>query len=214
MNTALINTQLLLTFAVTTAIIIVIPGPSVMFIVGRALSVGRPAALAAAAGNTLGSTFQGVLAAFGLGAVIGESKFLYTLIKMGGAFYLVMMGAQTLRNRQFAAGADGSPAAAGRSQMARQGFFVGATNPKMMVFFAAALPQFVDPSRGYVVVQMLVLLAIYSVLSLIGDTSWGFAGGSIRIWAANSPRRIEGLIAIGGLCIIAMGVALALSQSA
>ena len=178
----------------TTAVIVVIPGPSVMFIVSRALSVGRPAALAAAAGNTFGTTFQGILAAFGLGTLIAQSALLYTVVKMGGAAYLVMIGVKTLVHREMSEIHEGADSLAGRRRIARQGFLVGATNPRIIVFFAAVLPQFVDSGRGHVVVQMLVLLAIYFVLSLISDTSWSFAGGSIRTWAAVSPQRIERLI--------------------
>ncbi len=214
MNTAMINMQLVMTFAMTTALIVVIPGPSVMFIVSRALSVGRPAALAAAAGNTIGTTFQGLLAAFGLGSLIAQSPLLYTLVKMGGAVYLVMIGVKTLLDREMAQIAEDTDSLAGRRRIARQGFVVGITNPKIIVFFAAVLPQFVDSGRGYVIVQMLVLLAVYFVLSLISDTSWSFAGGSIRSWAAVSPQRIERLIGAGGMCIVCLGVLLALSHSA
>lgn len=213
MNAAMINTQLLMAFAMTTAVIVVIPGPSVMFIVSRALTVGRPGALAAAAGNTLGTTFQGILASFGLGTLIAQSAVLYTVVKMGGALYLVMIGAKTLVHRELSEIDEGADSLAGRRRIARQGFLVGATNPKIIVFFAAVLPQFVDSGRGHVVVQMLVLLAIYFVLSLVSDTSWSFAGGSIRTWAAVSPQRIERLIGAGGMCIICLGVLLALSHS-
>jgi threonine/homoserine/homoserine lactone efflux protein len=211
-NTAMINTHLLLTFAITTALIVVIPGPSVMFIVSRALSVGRPAALAAAAGNTAGLTLQGVLAAFGLGAVVAGSPFLYNVIKIAGAAYLVMLGAKTLRNRELSTDSNDTSASAGHRVEARHGFLVGATNPKTIVFFTAALPQFVDTSRGFVIVQMLVLLSIFAVISMISDSSWSFAGGSLRSWAANSPQRIERFIGAGGMCIIGLGVALALSS--
>ncbi len=143
-----LNTQLLLSFCMTAAVIAVVPGPSVLFIVSRALSVGRPGAIAAAAGNSLGATFQGLLAAFGIGTVIAESEVLYDVIKFGGAIYLVSMGAKTLKNRQFSA-VSGAPAeSGGRRKEMRQGFMVGATNPKTIVFFAAALPQFVDRDRG------------------------------------------------------------------
>ncbi len=209
----MINTQLVMTFAMTTALIVVVPGPSVMFIVSRALTVGRPAALAAAAGNTVGTTFQGLLAAFGLGTLIAQSALLYTLVKLGGAFYLVMIGAKTLLHREMSEVDTESDSLAGRRRIARQGFLVGATNPKIIVFFAAVLPQFVDSGRGHVVVQMLVLLAVYFVLSAVSDTSWSFAGGSIRSWAAVSPRRIERLIGAGGMCIICLGLMLALSHS-
>jgi threonine/homoserine/homoserine lactone efflux protein len=212
MNAAMINTQLLLSFSLTAAVILILPGPSVMFIVSRALTVGRPAAIATAAGNTLGNSLQGVLAAFGLGALISESALFYNVITFSGALYLVCMGATTLRDRGFSAVADGSTAENSRTRNARKGFLVGVTNPKTIVFFGAALPQFVDPTRGHVVVQMLVLLCVYTVISLFTDTSWGYLGGSIRNWSATSPRRIERLIGGGGICIIGLGIALALSQ--
>lgn len=196
----------------TAAVIVVMPGPSVMFIVSRALAVGRPAAIAAAAGNSLGATFQGLLAAFGVGSIIAESALLYDVIRFGGAIYLVSVGAKTLRNREFTATDAGSSDGSGRHRELRQGFMVGATNPKTIVFFAAALPQFVDRDRGYVVLQMLVLLAVYGSMSWFSDTSWGVAGGSIRRWSAASPHRIERLIAIGGCCIIAVGGWMALSH--
>ena len=196
----------------TAAVIVVMPGPSVMFIVSRALAVGRPAAIAAAAGNSLGATFQGLLAAFGVGSIIAQSELLYDVIRLGGAIYLVSVGARTLRHRRCsavaAAGVDGS----GRRQALRQGFVVGATNPKTIVFFAAALPQFVDRDRGYVVVQMLLLLAVYGGMSWFSDTSWGVVGGSMRHWSVASPRRIERLVGIGGCCIIAVGGWMALSH--
>ena len=209
---ALLDTHLLLSFCMTAAVIVVMLRSSVMFIVSRALAVGRPAAVAAAAGNSLGATFQGVLAAFGVGSIIAESELLYDVIRFGGAVYLVSVGARTLMNRRLAevdgAHADGG----GRRRELRQGFLVGATNPKTIVFFAAALPQFVDRDRGYVVLQMLALLAVYGCMSWFSDTSWGVAGGSIRRWLAASPRRIERLIGVGGCCIIGVGAWMALSH--
>jgi threonine/homoserine/homoserine lactone efflux protein len=212
---SLLDTRLLLSFCMTAAVIVVMPGPSVMFIVSRALAVGRPAAIAAAAGNSLGATFQGLLAAFGVGSLIAESDLLYNIIKFGGAIYLVSVGAKTLRHREFAA-PDGAVEASTSRQGAelRQGFMVGATNPKTIVFFAAALPQFVDRDRGFVIVQMLLLLAVYGGMSWFSDTSWGVAGGSMRRWCAASPQRIERLIGIGGCCIIAVGAWMALSHGA
>jgi threonine/homoserine/homoserine lactone efflux protein len=212
MNAAMINTQLLLSFSLTAAVILIVPGPSVMFIVSRALTVGRPAAIATAAGNTFGNSLQGVLAAFGLGALISESALFYDIIKFSGAIYLVWMGTATLRHREFSAVVDGATAENDRGSEARKGFLVGVTNPKTIVFFAAALPQFVDASRGHIVVQMVVLLAVYTAISLFTDTSWGYVGGSIRNWSATSPQRIERLIGGGGICIIGLGIALALSQ--
>ncbi len=210
---AVINMNMLLSFALTAAVIIVVPGPSVMFIVSRALAVGRPSAIAAAAGNSLGMTSQGVFAAFGLGSIIGGSPVLFSVIKWVGALYLTKMGVKMLRHRELSSVGSDSPEVGGLGRDARQGFLVGVTNPKIVVFFAAVLPQFVDRSLGYVVPQMMLMLAIFGIMSLVSDTSWGFAGGSIRNWSATSPQRMEWLIGGGGVCIILVAVALTLSHS-
>ena len=107
---------------------------------------------------------------------------------------------------------DSASAASGRREEARRGFVVGLTNPKMVVFFTASLPQFVDRSRGHTTIQMLVLLAIYGVFSIICDASYGLAGGSLRRWTATAPRRIERLVGRGGVCVIGVGIALAFAQ--
>jgi threonine/homoserine/homoserine lactone efflux protein len=208
-NIAIVNSQLLLTFTLTVAVIVIVPGPSVLFIVGRALSAGRPAAVAAAAGNSLGAAVQGVFGAFGVGTVVSQSPAAYAALKTGGALYLVAIGTSTLRHRRLDPAAGESVAVDQRRHL-RQGFVVGVMNPKTLVFLVAALPQFVDPARGHVVVQMLVLLAVYSVLCLAGDTSFAFAGGFLRGWTANSPQRIEQVVGFGGICIVGMGLLLAL----
>lgn len=211
MNFAL-DSNLVMSFCLTAAVIVLLPGPSVMFVVSRALAVGRPGAVAAAAGDSLGQTVQGLLAALGIGALIAESELLYTVIKFGGAIYLVAMGVSTLRHRRRAATDTQSGVSSGRRSELRKGFVVGASNPKTIVFFIAALPQFVDHGRGNVLLQMLVLLLAYGVMGWIADTLWGVAGSSVRNWAATAPHRIERLIGGGGLCIIGVGTWLALSH--
>ena len=209
---AVINPQLLLSFVLTATVILVIPGPSVMFIVGRAIAVGRTGAIAAAAGNTAGTSVQGILAVFGFGTLLGRSPILYHAVKLGGALYLMHMGIKMFKQRQFSTSSGGSSEAAGRSREARRGFVVGVSNPKQLLFFAAVLPQFIDPARGYLVAQMVMLLAVYTVMSLVSDTSWGMIGSSVRDWSANSPKRLELLVACGGVCIITVGVLLGLSH--
>ena len=211
MNLAL-DTNLLLSFCLTAAVIVILPGPSVMFVVGRALAVGRPGAVAAAAGDSLGQTVQGLLAAFGVGALIAESELLYNAIKFGGAIYLVVMGVSTLRHRRVAASGDHAEGGSSRRNELRKGFLVGASNPKTIVFFIAALPQFVDHGRGNVLLQMCVLLFVYGIMGWLADTMWGVAGSSLRTWAATAPHRIERMIGSGGLCIIGVGTWLALSH--
>jgi threonine/homoserine/homoserine lactone efflux protein len=89
------------------------------------------------------------------------------------------------------------------------GFFVGATNPKTVVFLAAILPQFIDRSAGDVPAQILLLGAIFSGIALISDSAWALAAGSARSWLARSPRRLSALGGTSGLIMIGLGTALA-----
>ncbi|CAM4237643.1 LysE family translocator [Nocardiopsis rhodophaea] len=143
----------LLTFAATAAVIILIPGPSVFFVVGRALAHGQGVALRSAAGNALGELVLVGAVAVGVGAVIAKFGVVFTALKLIGATYLVYLGVQAILNRrELASSVTGaSPSAADGGPGARalwDGFIVGATNPKSLIFFIAALPQFVEPGQG------------------------------------------------------------------
>lgn len=184
----MMNTELLLTFTMSVVVIVAVPGPSVMFIVGRALSAGRPAALAPAAGKTVGAMAQGAIVAFGLGSLVAGSGTAYNVMKTGGAAYRVLLGANTVRNREHSKSPDQSAHPGTGRQHLRQGFVVGITNPKSIVFLAAALPQFVDPVRGHVVTQILVLLIVYSLLCMVGDTSWGWRSFTEALRATTGPE--------------------------
>jgi threonine/homoserine/homoserine lactone efflux protein len=200
----------LLVFAVTAFILIVVPGPSVLFTVGRALTVGRRGALLTVVGNAAGLYVQVLAVALGVGAVIEASAVVYTVLKYAGAAYLVYLGVQAIRHRRWlAAGGDGLAAPAQTRRVLREGFVVGVTNPKMIVFLAAALPQFVDRGAGQVPLQMLFLGALVGLIAVVSDSLWAFAAGTTRLWFARSPRRIEALGTTGGVAMIGVGVALA-----
>jgi len=202
----------LLVFGVTALILIVVPGPSVLFTVGRALTVGRRGALLTVVGNAFGVYVQVVAVAVGLGALIEASASVYTVLKFAGAAYLVFLGVQAIRHRRWLRAGGGAAAAPTQTRrVLREGFVVGATNPKMIVFLAAALPQFVDRGAGQVPLQMLLLGVLVAVIALVSDSVWAFAAGTARLWFARSPRRIEALGASGGAAMIGVGVALAAS---
>lgn len=203
----------LVTFAVLAFALIVIPGPSVLFVVGRALSVGRRAALATVLGNAAGEYLQLVLLAFGLGLVVERSELVFAVVKYVGAAYLVWLGLESLRKRK--ARAEALAVSAGPSgswRAARDGFIVGATNPKTTIFFAAVLPQFVDPASGPVPVQMLLLGVIFLAIAVVSDSAWAFAAGTARRWLTRSRRLRESLNVGGGLIMIGLAVKLALSN--
>ncbi len=204
----------LVAFAITAAVLIAIPGPSVLFTVGRALTVGRRAALLNVVGNTAGAYTQAMAVAVGLGAVVATSTAVYTALKLAGAVYLVFLGVQAIRHRRVQV--EAAPVAPNRRDSrtyVRQGFIVGVTNPKVLVLFVAAMPQFVDPDRT-VWTQVAVFGLVFALLALISDTIWALAASTARTWFARSPRRIARVNAGGGGLMIGLGIHVAVSGRA
>jgi threonine/homoserine/homoserine lactone efflux protein len=203
----------LLTFLVTVYVLILVPGPSVIFVVSRGLALGRRAALATVLGNTGGLTLQLALVSLGLGAVIARSDAVFVTLKLVGAAYLVALGVRKIRDRRaLAAVFDTGGAAPQRLRTTiREGFIVGGTNPKGLIIFTAVLPQFIDRAQGHATLQLLTLGAICAVIALLSDSSWAVFSGGARRWLGRSPRRLERLSATGGVMMIGLGVGLALT---
>ena len=202
----------LLAFAVASVVIIVIPGPSVLFTIGRALSAGRREALLTVVGNALGILTQICGLAIGLGPLIAASGTAYTALKVLGAGYLLWLGVQAIRNRRVVAEAfaAGAVSTAHPLHAVRAGYVVGVTNPKTIVFFAALLPQFVDPADA-VWSQLVALGAVFAALALLLDGSVALAASRARDWFASSPRRMERVGGAGGLMMVGLGTGLLFS---
>lgn len=197
----------LLAFAGTAIIIILIPGPSVMFVVGRALAAGRRVALFSVVGNALGEYAQVVAVAFGIGTLAQHSVAVFTAIKLIGGGYLVYLGVRTfLQRRSVIAALSAGERVHTHKRSFAEGFVVGITNPKTVVFLAAILPQFTSQGTS-VTTQILVLGLIFLMLALICDSTWALAAGRFREWFAGSPRRLETIGGAGGLAIAALGAA-------
>lgn len=196
----------LLAFIAAALVLIVIPGPAVLFSVGRTLALGRVGGLLSVLGVVLALIPIVAAVALGVGAIIAQSIVLFTVLKIAGALYLVYLGIQAIRHRKEAARA-ASETRLPRSHWRQlwQGFVVGVTNPKTIAFFVAVLPQFVDLHAGSVPLQMLELGAIFAVIGALSDTAWVMAAGAARSWFARSPKRIERLSATGGGMMIGLG---------
>lgn len=198
-------------FSAMATAIILIPGPTVLFVVGRALAHGRRTALTSVVGNELGVVVLTVAVAFGVGSIVERSLVVFTALKMIGAAYIVYLGVQALRHRRSLQDAVGADAAEPES-VARelfQGFVVGVTNPKTVVFFAAVLPQFVERDHGHVPLQMTVFGLVFAAIALFFDSIWGLAASTARAWFAGSPRRLAAIGGTGGLMMIGLGVTVA-----
>ena len=207
-------TRHLAAFLLTAYALIVVPGPSVLFVVSRGVALGRRAALATVVGNAAGLTLQLLLVAAGLGALIAESDSVFTALKLAAAAYLVWLGARTIRDRKILAQVTGSAAASPGStrQILREGVVVGATNPKGLIIFAAVLPRFIERSDGHVTLQLLILGAICVAIALLSDGAWALASGTARHLLTGSEQRLERLTALGGLIIVALGLALIVTE--
>jgi threonine/homoserine/homoserine lactone efflux protein len=202
-----------LAFALTSLVLIAIPGPSVLFVIGRSLALGRKGGLLSVLGNALGMVPQIIAVALGVGVVLAQSVVLFTIIKIAGAAYLVYLGIQAIRHRGGTTTAPGPVPPSSTWRMVREGFLVGATNPKTIVFFVAVLPQFVDYAAGSIPLQLALLGIIFLLIALVSDSIWALAAGTARHWFARSPKRIASLSAAGGVMMIGLGGTLALTGS-
>jgi threonine/homoserine/homoserine lactone efflux protein len=207
-------------FAATATVLIVIPGPGVLFIVGRAIAHGRRTAVATACGHATGSYLVVVCVAFGIGAAVQASAAIFGVVRLAGAAYLAWLGVQAIRGRRdlagafdrgAAAGGGRGAAASGGRRAARDGFVVGITNPKAFILFGAILPQFVSRGAGHIPAQMLLLGLVAITIGLVSDSAWGLSASSVRDWFARSPRRFAAVGGAGGLAMIAVAVTIAVT---
>ncbi|MDC7804324.1 LysE family translocator [Sphingomonas sp. BLCC-B65] len=196
----------LLAFTLTALVLILIPGPAVLFSVGRTLALGRTGGLLSVAGVSLALIPIVALVAVGVGGLVAQSIVLFTILKVVGSLYLVYLGIQAIRHRKSATAApDLTGLPRGHARQLWQGFVVGVTNPKTLAFFVAVLPQFVDLKAGAVPLQLLELGLVFALLAVVSDSMWVLAAAAARVWFARSPKRIERLSATGGGMMIGLG---------
>ena len=195
-------------YLIATVLIILAPGPSVLFTIARAIAWGRVAAIAPVIGNAFGMFLVSVLVAFGLGPLLQSSKLFYNSIQWAGGAYLIYLGyAAIAASRVDAQGmqkTEGSKPSFFTSL--KNGFWVGVLNPKSIVFFAAILPQFVDQEKNNVTAQLLLLGAICATIALISDGSYGLLAGTVRSWLAGDVKRLIFMRRFGGVVMIGLGL--------
>ena len=196
-------------------IIILAPGPSVLFIIARAIAWGRKVAVVTVAGNVSGAFVLSSLVAFGLGPILQRSELAFIAVQWIGGLYLVYLGIDAIRKRKVHAAdmTNQGPIEPTVFQSIRDGCMVGVLNPKGLVFYAAVLPQFIDRERGGVTGQLLFLGALFSVLAFFSDGGWGLLAGTARAWLAGDAGRLEKLRATGGCVMILLGASVIFSTA-
>jgi threonine/homoserine/homoserine lactone efflux protein len=199
-------------FVAASMALLLFPGPSVLFVVSRGIALGRRAALATVAGNTLGTGVHVLAVSVGVGAIVARSVAVFTAMKLLGAVYLVFLGVRAIRDRRHLASAlDTVVVPRSDRRLLRDGFVVGVSNPKTTLFFLAVLPQFVRPEAGHPSLQLLALGLLFCVLAVLNDGTYGVAAGSVGRWLERSPRRAEVIGGTSGLLLVGLGVRLALT---
>ncbi|MDQ0692711.1 LysE family translocator [Arthrobacter sp. W4I7] len=201
----------LLAFALAAVILIAVPGPSVLFVIGRSLALGWKGGVLTVLGNAAGQLVQVAAVALGVGIVVAQSVILFSAVKLAGAAYLVYLGIKAIRRRRDHLSNERPPVDPRPLRLVAEGLVVGATNPKSVVFFVAVLPQFVDYPSGAIPFQLALLGMAFLLIALVSDSLWAIAAGSARHWFARSPRRISAIKATGGALMIGLGGTLALT---
>ena len=208
MNSLIVVPTRLWEYCIAAIIIILAPGPSVLFVIARAIAWGRATAVATVAGNVMGAFSLSVVVAVGLGPILQRSDLAFTSVQVLGGCYLVYLGITAIKHSQIHASdmtnqGDVRPS---KWKSMREGFWVGALNPKGIVFFAAILPQFVDRGAGKITSQLILMGAIFAVLAFFSDGGWGILAGTIRNWLATEMHRLVKMRVTGGTVMIILGL--------
>jgi threonine/homoserine/homoserine lactone efflux protein len=196
----------LLLFAVSTLAILVVPGPSVMFVVARTLEHGRAAGLVSMAGVETGALVHVAVASAGLSALVASSPAALTMLRWVGGAYLLWLGAQAIRRHHRASS---RPAPVPRSRLFRQGLLVDLLNPKTALFFLAFLPGFVDTARGPAATQVAVLGLCFVALATLTDGAYALAAARLSRRATGGRRMARasaGTYGLLGVLALAGGV--------
>lgn len=204
--------EIWLAFMLASAVLLVIPGPTVMLVVSAALGRGRASGWATVPGVALGDCTAMTLSLAGAGAVLAASAMLFTALKLAGAVYLIWLGLRLWRARAMEPEAIVAAVPRDTWRMFRAAYLVTALNPKSIVFFVAFVPQFID-SRGPLLPQCAVLVATFVTLAAINSALWALMVGEMRrrIWRPGVLRRAQRLA--GGI-LIGAGVLTAVAQRA
>ncbi|WP_028937390.1 LysE family translocator [Pseudonocardia spinosispora] len=200
----------LLFFVLAVSVLVAIPGPNHIYIVTRGISQGRIAGLASAAGVETGTLVYSVAAAGGLAALIASSALAYDAVRYLGAAYLIFLGLRALL-RYTPPSAPGAVAAVPLRRVYLEGVLVNVLNPKVALFFVAFLPQFVEPARGPVALQVVVLGLIMATVGMVSDVAYALTAGTLGDRMRSRPSLARGQRWVTGITYLALGILAALT---
>jgi threonine/homoserine/homoserine lactone efflux protein len=204
------DTQTIWLFCLAATALIVIPGPAVLYIVSQSVGQGRKAGLVSASGVASGGLVHVLAAAIGLSGLLLSSATLFSIVKFAGAGYLIYLGGRRLLGLE-ASALVAPTETRSRRRLYRDGAVVNILNPKTALFFYAFLPQFLDPDRGAVALQALLLGTMFVAIALVSDSLWALASGSAADWLKARPIAVKVERWVSGTVLVGLGTAAALT---
>ena len=207
----IVQPQTLAVFALAALAILAVPGPAVIYIVTRSIHQGRAAGLASVLGIHVGTLVHLTFAVVGLSAILVSSATAFTVVKVLGALYLIVIGIRTLLGRADPEDTDPQRPPRSRRRDFAEGVVVNILNPKTALFFLAFLPQFVHPDLGRPSLQILVLGLTFMLLGLVTDSMWALAAGSAGETLRKSRRWARAQRYVSGSVFVGLGVVTALT---
>lgn len=189
--------------------LILTPGQDMMYVMSRALAQGRLAGLYSAVGVIIGILVHTALAALGVGAILAASEGLFLALKLVGAGYLVYLGVKLLLTREAAMATQGGANRFSAASLVWQGVLSNVSNPKIVLFFFAFLPQFVDPKSTNPTRDLIFLGVLYAAMGLVVKAAVGLGAGSLSERVLKRPRVMVWINRVSGGVLVALGLRLA-----
>jgi threonine/homoserine/homoserine lactone efflux protein len=198
-------------FAAAAALLLLTPGPAVLYIVARSVEQGRIAGLVSVFGITTGTLVHVLASTLGLSALLASSAIAFAIVKYAGAAYLIYLGVRRILTRVETPASPLKLQTRSLRKLYRDGFIVNVLNPKTGLFFLAFLPQFVDPARGSVPMQLAFLGLLFTLMGLLSDGTYALIAGTAGAWVKRRSRYLEWERYATGGVFIGLGVTAALT---
>lgn len=213
MDLVIPSSQNLLLFAGAALVLLLIPGPAVLYVVARSITQGRKAGIVSVCGIHTATLIHILAAALGLSVLVLSSALAFNIVKYAGAAYLVWLGFRKLFGPAEAINADGELVSYSYARLFRDGFVVNLLNPKTALFFLAFLPQFVEPERGHLATQIVFLGLLFAALGFVTDGCYALVAGTAGKWLRQSRRYLEVERYVSGTLFIGLGLTAAFAGS-
>jgi threonine/homoserine/homoserine lactone efflux protein len=211
MNIVIPNATSIGVFCAAAVLLLLTPGPAVLYIVARSVEQGRIAGLASVCGITTGTLVHVLAATLGLSALLASSALAFAVIKFAGAGYLIYIGARRILSRTEAPAAQSALPRRSLARLYRDGFVVNLLNPKTALFFLAFLPQFVDPARGAVPLQIAFLGLLFTLMGFTSDGLYALVAGTAGKWVRRKAHYLRWERYLTGSVFIGLGLTAAIA---